>query len=149
MAKDSPSFTSEGGMSRGMEKERLDCGKPEASLRLLMRHRRPEASRWRVKLPYPQNHMRNLARRNCQTEHVFVTDVDIVPSGQLAERLDAFLRRQRCTTCAYVIPTYELDERVRFPQNKSELVRLANKGLARPFHQKVFIFNQFATNFTK
>ncbi|XP_059482374.1 beta-1,4-glucuronyltransferase 1 isoform X2 [Neocloeon triangulifer] len=150
--KEHPSFTSEARMSAGLENEKLDCSKPEASLRLLMRHRRPEAARWRVKLPYPQNHMRNLARRNCQTGHVFVTDVDIVPSGQLAEKLDAFLRKQRCSVdghCAFVIPTYELDERVRFPQNKSELVRLAKKGLARPFHQKVFIYNQFATNFTK
>ncbi|XP_065344273.1 beta-1,4-glucuronyltransferase 1 [Cloeon dipterum] len=149
--RDHPSFTSEARMSAGMENEKLDCSKPEASLRLLMRHRRPEAARWRVKLPYPQNHMRNLARRNCQTSYVFVTDVDIVPSGQQAEKLDAFLRKQHCPDglCAFVIPTYELDERVRFPQNKSELVRLAKKGLARPFHQKVFIYNQFATNFTK
>ncbi|KAF4517163.1 hypothetical protein B566_EDAN006462, partial [Ephemera danica] len=148
--KDYPSFTAESGLSAGLESERLECIKPEASLRMLLRHRRPEAMRWRVKLPYPQNHMRNLARRNCQTPHVFVTDVDVVPSSKLAEGLDLFLRTQRCVEqCAYVIPTYELDERVRFPQNKSELVRLAKKGLARPFHHKVFIYNQFATNFSR
>jgi N-acetyllactosaminide beta-1,3-N-acetylglucosaminyltransferase len=51
--------------------------------------------------------------------------------------------------CAYVIPTYELDERVLFPRNKSDLIRMARKGLARPFHHRVFIYNQFATNFSR
>lgn len=148
--RDHPSFTSQAGLSPRIEHEKLECLKPEASLRQLLRHRRPESARWRVKLPYPQNHMRNLARRNCQSAHVFVTDVDVVPSSRLAEGLDVFLRSSKCAgMCAYVIPTYELDERVRFPQNKSELVRLAKKGLARPFHHKVFIYNQFATNFSR
>jgi N-acetyllactosaminide beta-1,3-N-acetylglucosaminyltransferase len=55
----------------------------------------------------------------------------------------------KCTNlCAYVIPTYELDERVNFPRNKTDLIRLAKKGLARPFHHRVFIYNQYATNFS-
>ncbi|XP_071442217.1 beta-1,4-glucuronyltransferase 1 [Hetaerina americana] len=143
---------------------RLDCRNPEASLEELLRLRRPETVRWRTRFAYPQNHMRNLARKACQSQYVFLTDVDVIPSTELAERLDDFLVARpgsgggsghqgaagACRgLCAFVIPTYELDERVRFPQNKTDLVRLANKGLARPFHQKVFIFNQFATNFSR
>ncbi|XP_063228975.1 beta-1,4-glucuronyltransferase 1-like [Bacillus rossius redtenbacheri] len=129
---------------------RLDCRRPEAALQELLRARRPETARWRMRAAYPQNHMRNVARRNCQGSHVFLTDVDIIPSSGLAAGLDAFVRAHRCRDkCAYVIPTYELDERVRFPHNKTELIRLAKKGLARPFHHKVFIFNQFATNFSR
>lgn len=128
----------------------FDCTKPEATLNRLLKFRLPETAKWRLKHPYPQNHLRNLARRNCQSSYVFLTDVDIIPSGGLTESLDAFLRHSKCRgLCAYVVPTYELDERVRFPSNKTDLIRLANKGLARPFHHKVFIYNQFATNFSR
>lgn len=129
--------------------EVVDCAKPEATLNELMNGISNEQTNWRIRNVYPQNHMRNLARKNCQSDYVFLTDVDIVPSFNLTGTLDDFLRTDACDKCAYVIPTYELDSRVRFPQNKTELVRLARKGLARPFHQKVFIHNQFATNFTR
>ncbi|KAE8740238.1 hypothetical protein FOCC_FOCC014264 [Frankliniella occidentalis] len=145
----------------------LDCFRPEPSLKELMRQRRPETMRWRTRHGYPQNHLRNLARRTCQTEYVFLVDVDVVPSLGLAQGLNEFLKNAQCggasaaappavlprpprtgagprvgqrpgpPQCAFVIPTYELDERVRFPRNKSDLVRLAGKGLARPFHHKV------------
>lgn len=127
----------------------VDCAKPEGTLNELMNGISNEQTNWRIRNAYPQNHMRNLARKNCQSDYVFLTDVDIVPSFNLTGALDEFLRADTCDKCAYVIPTYELDSRVRFPQNKTELVRLARKGLARPFHQKVFIHNQFATNFTR
>lgn len=128
----------------------MDCSKPDFTLQQLLRERTSTTSKWRVKNVYPQNHMRNLARKNCQSGYVFLTDVDIIPSLRLNEELDKFLRITTCQkNCAYVIPTYELDKRVKFPPNKTELVRLANKGLARPFHQKVFIYNQYATNFSR
>ncbi|XP_043672949.1 beta-1,4-glucuronyltransferase 1 [Vespula pensylvanica] len=127
----------------------VDCAKPEATLNELMSGISVEQTNWRTRNVYPQNHLRNLARKNCQSDYVFLTDVDIVPSLNLTSALDDFLRNENCDKCAYVIPTYELDSRVRFPSNKSDLVRLARKGLARPFHQKVFIHNQFATNFTR
>lgn len=130
--------------------KKFDCAKPEATLRILLKLRKPETTKWRIKNPYPQNHLRNVARKGCQNLNVFLTDVDIIPSVNFAEHLDKFLRKRKCSNlCAYVIPTYELDERVRFPRNKSDLIRLANKGLARPFHQKIFIYNQFATNFSR
>ncbi|KYN07852.1 N-acetyllactosaminide beta-1,3-N-acetylglucosaminyltransferase [Cyphomyrmex costatus] len=135
---------------RGFElPDSIDCAKPEATLNEFMSRVPNEQTNWRIRNVYPQNHMRNLARKNCQTDYVFLTDVDIVPSFNLTVVLDEFLRNDNCDKCAYVIPTYELDTRVRFPPNKTELIRLARKGLARPFHQKVFIHNQFATNFTR
>ncbi|RZF38665.1 hypothetical protein LSTR_LSTR003471 [Laodelphax striatellus] len=127
--------------------DQFDCNHPEVTLRLLVNKRSTNTVRWRTRNPYPQNHLRNLARKNCQGKYVFMTDVDIVPSNGMAQDLDTFLEKAYCKgLCAYVIPTFELDERVRFPRNKTDLVRLVGKGLARPFHQKVFIFNQFATN---
>ncbi|XP_059061199.1 beta-1,4-glucuronyltransferase 1-like isoform X1 [Achroia grisella] len=113
--------------------------------------RRADTVAWRARHPYPQNHLRNLARRNCQTPYVFLVDVDIVPSKGMAESLDKFLAKApKCPLCAYVVPTYELDRRVaNFPTNKSELLRLSRKKLAIPFHRKVFIYNQYASNFSR
>ena len=36
-----------------------------------------------------------------------------------------------------------------FPANKSELVELVSRHQAQPFHLKVFLHNQFATNFSR
>ena len=36
-----------------------------------------------------------------------------------------------------------------FPANKSELVELVSSHQAQPFHLKVFLHNQFATNFSR
>lgn len=128
----------------------MSCSDPYGVLQELTKTYLTGTSKWRTKLPYPQNHLRNLARKNCQSKFVFLTDVDIIPSNNMAENLDIFLGRTTCNgQCAYVIPTYEVDERAKFPFNKTELIRLANKGLARPFHHKVFIYNQYATNFSK
>lgn len=134
---------------------KYNCAKPEQTLNELLKQRSADTKKWRIKYPYPQNLLRNVARKNCQTYFVFLTDVDIIVSANLnfAEQLDKFLRKAKCSNinnlCAYVIPTFELDERVRFPRNKTDLIRLANKGLARPFHNKVFIYNQYATNFSR
>ncbi|CAG9791712.1 unnamed protein product [Diatraea saccharalis] len=123
----------------------------DCSSRPLPGERRADTVAWRARHPYPQNHLRNLARRNCHTPYVFLVDVDIVPSKGMSEALDNFLATvPRCSLCAYVVPTYELDKRVaNFPANKSELLRLSKNKLAIPFHRKVFIYNQYASNFSR
>lgn len=50
--------------------------------------RKADTVAWRARHPYPQNHLRNLARKNCHTPFVFLVDVDIVPSKGMAESLD-------------------------------------------------------------
>ncbi|CAH1128586.1 unnamed protein product [Ceutorhynchus assimilis] len=129
--------------------EKMDCGNPMGVLHGLLKELTKRGIHaWKYKIPYPQNLLRNLARKNCHTKFLFLTDVDIIPSRGMAEHLNAFLESEKCDgKCAYVVPTYELDERVLFPPNKTDLIRMANKGLARPFHHKVFIYNQYATNF--
>lgn len=127
-----------------------DCGKPKETLNRLIKFRSAETIKWRTKKVYPQNHLRNIARKGCQNGNVFLIDVDIIPSINFTENIDKFLRKTKCQNlCAYVIPTYELDTRVKFPRDKLDIIRLAKKGLARPFHHKVFIYNQYATNFTR
>lgn len=131
------------------------CEQPEATLKKLMKFRTTETIKWRLKNAYPQNHLRNLARKGCQTDYIFLTDIDIIPSINFTQNLDKFLRKPttHCSTsqskCAFVVPTYEIDNRAKFPQTKADLLRLSKRGLARPFHHKVFIYNQFATNFSR
>lgn len=128
-----------------------DCRNPQKTLHSMLQLRTTETIRWRSRNLYPQNHLRNFARKGCQTKYVFLTDVDIIPSNNIVSLLNDFLSTARCSTglCAYVIPTLEIDDRVRFPSSKSELLRLIKRGLARPFHEKVFIYNQYATNFSR
>ncbi|KAF6205241.1 hypothetical protein GE061_019409 [Apolygus lucorum] len=126
-----------------------NCGKHEAVLEELVLQRATEIVEWHRNNPYPQNHMRNLARKNCLTPQVFLTDVDVIPSIRAAEGLHEFFKTENCTKCAYVIPTYELATNWPFPRTKKQLVRLSRNGLARPFHQKIFLLNSFATNHSK
>ncbi|XP_031638195.1 beta-1,4-glucuronyltransferase 1 [Contarinia nasturtii] len=129
------------------------CDQPELTLKKLMKFRTTDTIKWRLKNPYPQNHLRNVARKGCQSDYIFLTDIDIIPSINFTQNLDKFLRKTQCSNnnakCAYVVPTYEIDNRAKFPHTKTDLLRLSKRGLARPFHQKVFIYNQYATNFSK
>lgn len=51
----------------------MDCMKPESALIHILKRRSAGTSKWRTKNPYPQNHLRNLARKNCQGSYVFLT----------------------------------------------------------------------------
>ncbi|KAK9875219.1 hypothetical protein WA026_006007 [Henosepilachna vigintioctopunctata] len=107
--------------------------------------------RWKNQDVHPQNHLRNLGRKNCQGEYVSLTDIGIISSYGMVNLLDDFLVKDNCGNklCFFVIPNIELNHRVRFPPNESEWLRLVDKGLSKPFHQEVFIYNQFATNFSR
>ncbi|XP_037781974.1 beta-1,4-glucuronyltransferase 1-like [Penaeus monodon] len=88
---------------------------------------------WRERMPYPQNVLRNVARKTCGTEWVFLVDVDIVPIPGLSYTLSSFLTSTpalKCKKCAFVVPTYEVDERSPLPYNRSSLLRLARKRSA-------------------
>ena len=67
----------------------------------------------------------------------------------MTEKLSYFLNGNTCAKCAFVIPTYELSDKAVFPATKAELVSLLHKKLAQPFHSKIFVHNQFATNFSR
>ncbi|KAF2359253.1 Nucleotide-diphospho-sugar transferase [Trinorchestia longiramus] len=128
------------------------CDQPVTVLKKLLEHRPRNMMSWRETLPYPQNLLRNVARKNCHPEWVFLVDVDIVPPPGMFEKLDAFLRThaaKSCEKCAFVIPTYEIDEKAPLPTNASEILQLVSTSRARPFHEKVFIHNQYSTNFSQ
>ena len=106
-------------------------------------------AKWRTGYDYPQNHLRNIARDNSLTQYTMSLDVDVILAPDMTENLAKFLNGNTCANCAYVIPTYEVDQREQMPRNKSQLAHLVERRLAQPFHSKIFVHNQFATNFSK
>ena len=100
-------------------------------------------------MDYPQNHLRNIARDNSLTHYTMSLDVDVIIAPGMTRQLAKFLNGNTCSDCAFVIPTFEVDERAEMPRNKGDLRSLVEKKLAQPFHCKIFIHNQFATNFTR
>jgi len=131
----------------------FNCSSPlQHVLRHMLRAVPPQANKWETGSVYPQNHMRNVARKGCPSTYVLLLDVDIVPTQDMAKSLATFLRLpsvERCHRCAYVLPTYELDVSAIFPRNKKQLAALEDAGRAQPFHHKAFRYNQFASNLTR
>ncbi|KAF0308964.1 Beta-1,4-glucuronyltransferase 1 [Amphibalanus amphitrite] len=128
------------------------CGATRETLSSVLRRRPASVTAWRQKIPYPQNTLRNLARNASLTEFVWVVDVDVVPVAGAASALNEFLASRAahsCGRCVFVVPTYEVDERERFPESAERLLELVRKKRARPFHEKVLIHNQFATNHSR
>lgn len=129
----------------------VSCSKYFNVLQELLNTRSREDMQWRQHLLYPQNLMRNVARKGCQSEFVLLTDIDIIPRWGLSAKMDEFVKNKEvltCSKCAFVVPTYEVDEKVPLPVNKTSLLALVKSKKAQPFHQVVFVNNQFATNFS-
>ncbi|XP_037084726.1 uncharacterized protein LOC119105362 [Pollicipes pollicipes] len=127
----------------------LPCHQPRHALNLLLQRRPRKMLAWRERFAYPQNALRNLARKTSQTAFVYSVDVDVVPAASAARALDAFVRSDvvaGCRRCVFVVPTYEVEERQPFPETAAQLLELVRRRKARPFHEKVFLHNQFATN---
>lgn len=125
------------------------CTRSAETLPLIMRYRTSSFRRWWTQALYPQNHLRNAARQGCLTTYHFLTDIDIIPVSGLANDLQAFLSREEqriCQKCVYVVPTYEMPEKLPIPRSKAELLERVHRKQGRPFHAKVFIHNQYATN---
>jgi beta-1,4-glucuronyltransferase 1 len=109
-----------------------------------------------MQLPYPQNVLRNVARRHCRSEWVACPDVDMVfPAADATvqpswtQRLAQFLRSskaQECGKCAFVLPLFEVQHENRtLPADKTQLRQYVDAGRARPYHTEVFVQNQAAS----
>ena len=114
------------------------------------------ALRSNLQLPYPQNLLRNVARRHCRSEWVVCPDVDMMFPGadstvrpSWTQRLALFLqspKAQNCAKCAFVLPLFELENENRtLPADKKQLRKHVDAGRARPYHAEVFVQNQAAS----
>ncbi|KPM08238.1 N-acetyllactosaminide beta-1,3-N-acetylglucosaminyltransferase-like protein 2 [Sarcoptes scabiei] len=111
---------------------------------------------------YPNNLLRNIARRNALTEYTLVIDLDLVPSENLYEKFidfakrtkffrktDSFLNGERSEKTVFVIPTFEIDLDVMkqsdstnrylkkdllIPADKSQLMEAIDRKFIRPFY---------------
>ncbi|XP_048375573.1 beta-1,4-glucuronyltransferase 1 [Sphaerodactylus townsendi] len=98
---------------------------------------------------YPNNLLRNVARRAVGGHWMLVVDVDMVPSEGLRE---AFLALPRV---AYegmlevlVVPAFEIRHTRRIPGSKMELLQLYQVGEIRPFYEELCPRCQAPTNYS-
>ncbi|XP_067012074.2 beta-1,4-glucuronyltransferase 1 isoform X2 [Anabrus simplex] len=90
---------------------------------------------------FPNNLLRNVARRGAATEFVLVVDIDMLPSVNLRQDFYDFAVKNRLFTeshredkTVYVVPAFEVRETVPVPRHKAELLQLADQGHLRPFY---------------
>ena len=132
----------------------MDCKQPKQVLKFLLNVRSKEMLAWRESYPYPQNLLRNLAKNGCQTNYTYIPDIDMVPTPGMDIQLETFLEKQEkknnCSKCAYVIPTYEISiNSTHLPSNKTELLQFVKDKQARQFHQALYSINQKSSNLKK
>ena len=129
--------------------EGWDCQQPRLVLERILQRRGEDMMSWRESYPYPQNLLRNTAKRGCQTNYTFIPDIDMVPTPGMDLHLETFLQKDQetnnCTKCAFVIPTYEISSKSEhLPRTKEELLTFIKEKEARQFH--LGLLNQMASN---
>ncbi|XP_023325775.1 beta-1,4-glucuronyltransferase 1 isoform X2 [Eurytemora carolleeae] len=106
-----------------IHENQVKCEDHKIYLEQLMSYLPKNMSTWRVSYPYPQNLLRNTAKRTCQTEYTYIPDIDMVLPAGIDMQLEKFIESQEnCNKCAYVVPTYEIkSDLTSTPKNKNEL----------------------------
>jgi len=88
------------------------------------------------KLDYPNNLLRNLAIEATVSDHIFVVDIDMIPSLGLFSQFHEFIRRQPTDRkVAYVVPVFEVQLELEIPKDRSALLRMWDHGIVRPFYR--------------
>lgn len=90
-------------------------------------------------VPYPVNALRNVALSNVHTSHVFVIDIDMIPSSNLRHHLlNTILQKyEQNELTAFVVPAFEVDSQTVKPDDKKQLLRHWKEGSVRPFYADV------------
>ncbi|XP_015784606.1 beta-1,4-glucuronyltransferase 1 [Tetranychus urticae] len=98
-------------------------------------------------IPFPNNLLRNVARRNSLTQFVFVIDIDLVPNNNLNYDFIEFAKENRLfeeetkdEKTIFVVPSYEIDSSLvpdHIPKDKTELMLAVNSGYVRPFYYEL------------
>ncbi|XP_013794341.2 beta-1,4-glucuronyltransferase 1-like [Limulus polyphemus] len=89
---------------------------------------------------YPNNLLRNVARKNALTEYVFTIDIDLLPSSHLhtnfltfAKENRLFLDSHKDDKTVYVVHAFEVKKGTEVPAQKTSLIQLLELMEARPF----------------
>ncbi|KAK4292488.1 hypothetical protein Pmani_034748 [Petrolisthes manimaculis] len=108
-------------------------------------------------IQYPNNLLRNTARKAAMTPFIFVVDVDMTPSQGLHQAFSTFAHEEGITGISserkqgdktvWVVPAYEIREDAKTPTNKDELLLMKERGDARPFYQELCLKCQKFTDY--
>ena len=115
---------------------------------------------YEMTIPYPNNLLRNVARRGAVTDYILHLDVDMMPSKNLHQLFNSFVERalisdSTLANTVYIMPSFEVKSSYfvsnlhHFPIDKDTLFSLVKKGLARPFYTTVCNHCQNSTNYAK
>ncbi|KAK9512533.1 hypothetical protein O3M35_000935 [Rhynocoris fuscipes] len=103
---------------------------------------------------YPNNLLRNVARRASYSEFVMVIDIDIMPSENLrqdfllfATQKGLFKKNHVYDKTAFVVPAFEAKDNVEPPLHKAQLISLVETGEIRPFYSQICPKCQALTNY--
>nr|CAD7265338.1 unnamed protein product [Timema shepardi] len=90
---------------------------------------------------FPNNLLRNVARKTSTAELVLVVDIDMLPSANLRQDFFNYATKNRLfgealrdDKTVWVVPAFEVRETVAPPRTKTELLKLMDKGDLRPFY---------------
>eukprot|EP00117_Sycon_ciliatum_P019366 scpid60272/ scgid17575/ N-acetyllactosaminide beta-1,3-N-acetylglucosaminyltransferase; I-beta-1,3-N-acetylglucosaminyltransferase; Poly-N-acetyllactosamine extension enzyme; UDP-GlcNAc:betaGal beta-1,3-N-acetylglucosaminyltransferase 1 len=95
-----------------------------------------------LKVPYPNNLLRNVARDNSLSKFIFVVDIDMVPSVglrldflQYGQRMELFRTHKNHDKDVFVVPVFEARTSLAsLPQHKTELIGRVKEQSVRPFY---------------
>ncbi|XP_022901549.1 beta-1,4-glucuronyltransferase 1-like [Onthophagus taurus] len=99
--------------------------------------------RSRNQLPYPVNVCRNSAKLAAKTQFILVSDVELIPSDQLATKFFLMVnqlkekKRVENPSAVYVVPVFEIERYEKIPGSKSELLELIKDEKAVYFHRHI------------
>nr|XP_060619909.1 xylosyl- and glucuronyltransferase LARGE2 [Anolis sagrei ordinatus]XP_060619918.1 xylosyl- and glucuronyltransferase LARGE2 [Anolis sagrei ordinatus]XP_060619927.1 xylosyl- and glucuronyltransferase LARGE2 [Anolis sagrei ordinatus]XP_060619937.1 xylosyl- and glucuronyltransferase LARGE2 [Anolis sagrei ordinatus] len=101
---------------------------------------------------YPVNFLRNVALKNAQTSHVFLTDIDFLPMYGLYDYLRTSIVQLELPErkAAFIVPAFEtLHYRLTFPKSKAELVSMLDMGSLYTFRYHVWPQGHAPTDYAK
>ena len=92
--------------------------------------------------PYPHNTLRNIAKRSVKSTHLFLLDVDVMPSKDIRDSFlthivlsrEDGLKTYWHSKVVYITPVFEIRVEAEMPSTKSELMQAVNMKQARVFH---------------
>ncbi|XP_042243471.1 beta-1,4-glucuronyltransferase 1-like isoform X1 [Homarus americanus] len=93
---------------------------------------------------YPNNLLRNVARKATITRLMMVVDIDMIPGEGLHDAFVSYAGRQGLfgensgeEKTVWVVPVYEIKEDVAVPKTKTDLLMMKENGEARTFYQEL------------
>lgn len=103
---------------------------------------------------YPNNLLRNIARKATNTPLMMVVDIDMTPSLGLHDSFISYAVGKGLfgdnsgeDKTVWVVPAYEIKDDVKIPKTKQELLKMKENGLARPFYQELCLKCQRYTDY--